>query len=80
MCTQTVVIARACCRQAQQILILVDCLDDSGQEQQELCVGGRGVARLEQVLAALGRDRPVIVLTRTVDALKRLFVQQADKP
>ena len=79
MCTQTVVIARACCRQAQQILILVDCLDDSGQEQQELCVGRRGVARLEQVLAAIGRDRPVIVLTRTVDALKRLFVQQADE-
>ena len=66
-------------RDAEQILILVDSLDDCGQEQQELCVLARVLARLEQVLACIGGNRPVIVLAGAIDALERLLVQQAGK-
>ena len=79
VCTQTVIVARGGNRDAQQILILVDRFDDRGQKQQELTIFRRGFARVEQVLAGVGRDRPVIVLARTVDAVERLFMQQADK-
>ena len=66
-------------RDAEQILILVDSLDDCGQEQQELRVLARVLARLEQVLACIGGNRPVIVLAGAIDALERLLVQQAGK-
>ena len=46
---QTVIVARGGDRDAQQILILVHRLDDGAQEQQELRVLVRGLARLEQV-------------------------------
>ena len=73
------IVARGGNRDAQQILILVNRLDNRGQKQQELTVFCRGLARVEQVLAGVGRDRPVIVLARSVDSRERLFMQQADK-
>ena len=48
---QTVIVACGCNRDAEQILILVNSLDNSGQEQDELGVLARVLARLEQVLA-----------------------------
>ena len=33
----------------------------------------------KQVLARIGRERPVVMLARAVDARKRLLVQQADQ-
>ena len=39
-----------------------------------------GSARLEQVLAAVGAHRPVVVLARAVDAGEWLLVQKADEP
>ena len=53
-------------------------LDHRGEEDDELQVVERGVARIEQILG-LGAKRPVVVLARTVDALKGLLVQQADQ-
>ena len=76
---QTVVVAGRRDRDAEQILILVNRLDNGGQEQQELCVLARILARLKQVLACVGGNRPVVVLAGAVDALERLLVQQAGK-
>ena len=73
------VVARRGNRNAQQILIFVHCLDDRSQEQQELCILARGLARFEQIFALVGRNRPVVVLTGTVNTVKRLFVHQADE-
>jgi len=39
----------------------------------------RRTARVEQVLAIIGRQRPVVVLARAIDARERLFMQQADQ-
>ena len=64
---------------AQQVLIFVHSLDNRSQEQQELRVFARRPAGLEQVFARVRGKRPVVVLARAVDALERLFVQQADK-
>ena len=63
---------------AQELLIVIDGLDHRGEEDDELQVVERGVARIEQVLG-LGAKRPVVVLARTIDALERLLVQQADQ-
>ena len=74
------IVARAGDADAQQILILVHGLDHRRQEQQELRVLHRRRARIEQVFAPVGGNRPVVVLARSVHALERLFMQQADQP
>ncbi|CDC68125.1 unknown [Oscillibacter sp. CAG:155] len=74
---QTVVIAGEGHGGPQEVLIVIHALDEGGQEQQELGVlAGRG-AGLEEVLAAVGGQGPVVVLAGAVDAGKGLFVQQA---
>ena len=70
------VVARARGRGAQQLLVVVDRLDDAGEEHQEAKVLHRALARVEQVLAVC-RDRPVVVLAGPVDALEGLLVQKA---
>ena len=57
----------------------VDCGNDGGAEEEELNIFGRRVARVEQVLTAIGSHRPVVVLARAVDAGKGLLVHQADE-
>ena len=74
---QAVIVACGCNRDAEQILILVNSLDNSGQEQDELGVLARVLARLEQVLAPIGGNGPVVVLAGAVYALERLLMQQA---
>ena len=73
--TQAMVVARAGDTDAQQILIFIDRLDNRRQEQQELSVLHRRRAGVEQVLPFVGRNRPVVVLAGTIDALKRFFMQ-----
>ena len=54
--------------------------DHGEQEDQELHVGVRVVAGIEQVDAGVGGHRPVVVLAAAVDAGKRLLVQQSCRP
>ena len=75
---QTMIVAGRGNGGTQELLIVIDGLDHRGEEDDELQVVERGVARIEQVLG-LGAERPVVVLTRTVDALEWLLVQQADQ-
>ena len=75
---QTMVVAGRGNGGTQELLIVIDGLDHRGEEDDELQVVERGVARIEQILG-LGAKRPVVVLARTVDALKGLLVQQADQ-
>ena len=77
---QAMIVARAGDAQAKQILILVHRFNDSRQEQQELCVLHRRRAGIQQVFALVGGNRPVVVFARTIHAVKRLFMQQADQP
>ena len=64
-------------RGPQEVLILVHALDKGRQEQQKLGILAGGGAGLEEVLAAVGGQRPVVVLAGAVDAGKGLFVEQA---
>ena len=64
---------------AQQLLILVHALDEGGEEKQKHGVLAGRFAGGEQILARVGRERPVDVLTGAVDAGKGLFMQQADE-
>ena len=75
---QTMIVAGRGNGGTQELLIVIDGLDHRGEEDDELQVVERGVARVEQVLG-LGAKRPVVVLARTVDALEGLLVQQADQ-
>ena len=77
MRAETVIVPGIRNGQPQQILMIVHCLDDRRQHQQELRVFPRGIARLEQVDARVCAQRPVIVLSGAVHACKGLFVQQA---
>ena len=49
----------------------------AAREDQELRVVVRIVSRVQQILAGVGGHRPVVVLTRAVDARERLLMQQA---
>ncbi len=75
---KTVIVAREGDRAAQQLLILVHALDKGGEEEQEHGVLAGRFAGGEQILACVGRERPVDVLTGAVDTGKGLFMQQAD--
>ena len=75
---QSVVVARGCHGKPQKILIVIDRFQDRAQEQQELRVFVRRIARRQQICAFVGGDGPVVVLAAAVDAGERFFVQQAD--
>ena len=57
----------------------VDGLDDAREHQQELQVVVRRLAGIEQVLAEVARDGPVVMLAGAVDTGEGLLVQQAHK-
>ena len=79
LCAEAVVVAREGDRAAQQLLILIHALDEGGEHQQEERVLAGGLAGREEVLARVGRERPVDVLARAVHAGEGLFMQQAHK-
>ena len=62
---------------AEHVLIIVHRLQHGAEEQQELGVLIRRLARLEQVHAGVGADRPVVVLAAAVYAGEGFFMQQA---
>ena len=74
---QAVIIARAGHRGAERVLVLVHALHESGEEQEEARVLGRGRSGVEQVLSCVGAQGPVVVLAAAVHAGKGLFVKQA---
>ena len=76
---ETVIVAREGNGAAQKLLILIHALDERGEHQQEHGVLARRLAGGEEVFASVGRERPVNVLARAVDAREGLFVQQAHK-
>ena len=55
------------------------CMTAAQRNRKRRCSSGR-VARVEEVLARVGPDRPVVVLARPVEAGERLLVQEADEP
>ena len=57
----------------------VDGLDDAREHQQELQVVVRRLAGIEQILAEVARDGPVVMLAGAVDTGEGLLVQQAHK-
>ena len=67
LAAQTVLVAHAGGGLAQQVGVGVHRLHDAGEHQQELEVLVGGVARVQQVLAGVGADGPVVVLARAVD-------------
>ena len=74
--TQTVGIGSRHDRRFQQSVVFIDChkgLNDEGDETQVLlgCLTGS-----MQQYPIVGRQAPVVVFTRTVDAVEGLFVQQ----
>ena len=76
---EAVIVAGAGDRDAEQFRILGHGADDRDAEDEELGVVVRVVAGVEQVLAGVGRHRPVVVLAGAVDAGERLLVEQADQ-
>ncbi len=74
---ETVVVARNRRGLPQQIRVTVHRLHNAGQHQQELDVLVGSLARIQQIDAVVGGQRPVVVLSGTVDAGKRLLVKQA---
>ena len=73
---QPVVVARVGDARPEQVGMDVDAADDGQQEREELGVGVRVVARVEEVLAVVRGHRPVVVLARAVDPRERLLVDQ----
>ena len=76
---KTVIIACGSNGKSQQVSVLINSLDDSCKEGKELDIVLRILAGIEKVLTLVSGDRPVIVLTGTVNASERLLVEEADK-
>ena len=74
ICPQSVIIPRKSDGKAQQILIIVHCLDNSGKDQQKLLIFRRRFTGLEQIFAPVGADRPVVVLARAGNTRIGLFL------
>ena len=77
--TQTEVVASRGCTHAQQHRIRINCLDEGTDEGQKADVLSRLVTWRIQVLAIVSHNRVVVMLAGTIDAIKRLFMQQAGK-
>jgi hypothetical protein len=75
--TETVVVTGRGNRNAEEILILVNGSQNGAKEEKELGVFIRGFAGLKEIKTGVGGDRPVIMLTRAVNPLKGLFVEEA---
>ena len=73
---QAMVVAGVRDARSQQVSVDVDATYHREQEREELRVRVRVVAGVEQVLAFVRRDRPVVVFSRAVDAGERLFVDE----
>ena len=72
------VIVSSCCHgNAEQILIVVHCLDHSAQKQQELGIFIGRFPRRQKVDPLIRRHRPVIMLAASVYSGKRLLVEKA---
>ena len=77
---QTVIIAGGGHRDTQQVLIVIHCLNNGTQEQQELGVFVGCLTGSQQVHTGIRGHRPVVVLAGAVDTVKGLFMQQTDQP
>ncbi len=73
---EAVVLAGVGDARAEDVRVDVDRPDDRQEEGEELGVGVRVVARVEQVLPVVRAHRPVVVLARAVDAGERLLVDE----
>ena len=73
---KTVVVARRGDGHAQELLAVIDRRDDAREDHEEAQVLHGALAWVEEVLSVRGQG-PVVVLAGAVDALERLFVQQA---
>ena len=79
MSTQTVIISGCSDCTSQEILVFIDALDKGCKENKKLCVLSGCFAWTEQILASVRCQRPVVMLARSVNAFKGLFVQQTDQ-
>ena len=77
--TKPVVIPGRCHRHPQQILILIDSLEHRDKEEEELCIILRAIARLKDIRALIGAERPVVMLSRTIHPCKWLLMKQTCK-
>ena len=74
--TQTMIVARNRGGLAQQIRVSVNCFHDARQNQKELYIFVRRLARIHHVDAVVARQGPVVVLTGTIDSVKWFLIQQ----
>ena len=77
MTAKALVISNICCGLTKKICMLVNCFQDTGQNQKELNVLMWCLARLQKINAVISGQGPVIVLTGTIHACKRFLVKQA---
>ena len=78
--SEAVVVAGAGDGGAKQVGVHVDGPNHRHEEHEELHVGVGFLTRVEEVHPGVGRDRPVVVLARAVDAGEGLLVEQAHEP
>ena len=76
VCSQSVIISRICCRFSQKIRMLVNRLQNASQNKQELNILMWCCSRIQHIDSIICNDRPVVVLSGTVDACKWFFMKE----
>ena len=78
VCAKAVVITSACDCHTEQVSVSIDSVNHSAERSKEDSVLVRVLTWVQEVGLTVVH-RPVVVLTRTVDTCKRLFVEEADE-
>ena len=60
----------------EQICMCINCLEDTGQNKEELNILMWRLTRIQQIDSVIRSQRPVIVLTGAIDTRKRLLMEQ----
>ena len=77
MSTQTMVVSYICSRLTEKICMNINCLQDAGENQQELAVLVGAFTRLQKIDAVIGG--PVVMFTGSIDTGKGFLMEQANQ-
>ena len=75
--TKSLVVSDICCGLTEKVCMCVYSLEDTGQDEKELNVLMRCLARIQKVDPVICSQGPVIVLTGTIDSCEWFLMEQA---
>ena len=80
ICSKSVIISRISCRFSEQICMYINRFHNAGKYKKELCILMRCLTWFEKIDSIICSNRPVVVLTGSVNSCERFLVKQTFQP